>query len=428
VGLPEYHQAFLSQDVDGSALLELEERNLKEDLGIGSLGHRLALLRKIRALRSGYLLHYNNTMVKGGDEGGRRGADIPTQGMEEQAAAGPRSTDEPRDEGRTATIKEHMRYLVALMKEEPDVDRRHAICENLLALSRPPRNDDTAWVRHTREFAGRVLSDLPFNFSDWPVTAELPEPAVDDEDARVEKDGTTKEAVDEENRTDDASSAELQEEVRTQMLALKRLSTRANSVVAETGECPAEEDDTTKSVDAATEKDENRLAEEDETTKSVDAALAEDENRHAADRGTQQEGSGPGVMQEDEAPNGTTSPITSTSNAKGGPADEDDGIENATAVTKKEEEENPHIGEADPAGEGKSAQQRRNDARAQQRRRTQKEAGKQRKQEHLGSRVAVHWRSRTAWFHLLREDLWGSTHPRIQYLRRERTLPAAWLR
>jgi class 3 adenylate cyclase len=51
LGLQQYVQIFTDNDIDGVALLDLEERHLKE-LGV-SLGHRMKLLKAIAALRKG---------------------------------------------------------------------------------------------------------------------------------------------------------------------------------------------------------------------------------------------------------------------------------------------------------------------------------------------------------------------------------------
>lgn len=51
LGLQQYVQTFIDNDIDGVALLDLEERHLKE-LGV-SLGHRMKLLKAIAALRKG---------------------------------------------------------------------------------------------------------------------------------------------------------------------------------------------------------------------------------------------------------------------------------------------------------------------------------------------------------------------------------------
>jgi SAM domain (Sterile alpha motif) len=49
LGLQQYVQTFIDNDIDGAALLDLEEPHLKE-LGL-SLGHRIKLLKAIAALR-----------------------------------------------------------------------------------------------------------------------------------------------------------------------------------------------------------------------------------------------------------------------------------------------------------------------------------------------------------------------------------------
>jgi hypothetical protein len=40
IGLPQYKTLFLQNDVDGQALLGLTKKDLQEDLGIASYGHR----------------------------------------------------------------------------------------------------------------------------------------------------------------------------------------------------------------------------------------------------------------------------------------------------------------------------------------------------------------------------------------------------
>ena len=50
-GFEEQIQAFADNDIDGSALLELTQEELKDDLKIGSLGKRKAIIREIEKLK-----------------------------------------------------------------------------------------------------------------------------------------------------------------------------------------------------------------------------------------------------------------------------------------------------------------------------------------------------------------------------------------
>jgi class 3 adenylate cyclase/tetratricopeptide (TPR) repeat protein len=52
LGLPQYSEAFLSNDIDAEVLLELQDEEL-EKLGVKSLGHRKRLLKAIGALKEG---------------------------------------------------------------------------------------------------------------------------------------------------------------------------------------------------------------------------------------------------------------------------------------------------------------------------------------------------------------------------------------
>src|SRR5919198_3307539 len=50
LGLPQYSEAFLANDIDAEVLLELQDEEL-EKLGVKSLGHRKRLLKAIHGLR-----------------------------------------------------------------------------------------------------------------------------------------------------------------------------------------------------------------------------------------------------------------------------------------------------------------------------------------------------------------------------------------
>ena len=50
-GFEEHIEAFVENDIDGSALLELTQEELKDDLKIGSFGKRKAIVREIEKLK-----------------------------------------------------------------------------------------------------------------------------------------------------------------------------------------------------------------------------------------------------------------------------------------------------------------------------------------------------------------------------------------
>ena len=52
IGFASYSDNFLSNMVDGEALLELTTAELKDDLGIAALGARKEILRQISTLKS----------------------------------------------------------------------------------------------------------------------------------------------------------------------------------------------------------------------------------------------------------------------------------------------------------------------------------------------------------------------------------------
>jgi hypothetical protein len=47
IGFAQYRENFVSNNISGSALTRLDVDSLKKDLGIGSFGHRTAIVNKI---------------------------------------------------------------------------------------------------------------------------------------------------------------------------------------------------------------------------------------------------------------------------------------------------------------------------------------------------------------------------------------------
>lgn len=51
IGLPQYKEVFVENDINGPALLDLNKQELQEELGITSFGHRKLILKKIGELK-----------------------------------------------------------------------------------------------------------------------------------------------------------------------------------------------------------------------------------------------------------------------------------------------------------------------------------------------------------------------------------------
>lgn len=51
VGLEQYEGQFHANNIDGNALVELTDAELRDDVGVLSLGHRALLLDSVKALR-----------------------------------------------------------------------------------------------------------------------------------------------------------------------------------------------------------------------------------------------------------------------------------------------------------------------------------------------------------------------------------------
>ena len=90
IGLGQYRKKFLHNLVDGYVLFTLDDALLKQEIGIGPLGHRVALLRAIDALCDDGGGDDRSSPLGGGRQGGGNGRfSSPARGGGRPSSAAP---------------------------------------------------------------------------------------------------------------------------------------------------------------------------------------------------------------------------------------------------------------------------------------------------------------------------------------------------